>query len=169
MSIEIKTKITGIPAAEELAKSVPDEIVDPTIPELLKTILDQGIIIMKMSIAETAITEKSTGELEASIVGGMEQTGPKSWTVEIGSPLLESFYASQNISRSRIFRNVFINPPGRWRFIGDRPPMPGHPFLETTEQFVMKAVPTLLDDKVSMQIKIVRDRVESLQRSEIAP
>lgn len=145
----IRIRAEGLPSVMHLAQSVPDRILPPTVEDALEDLVRLGVDLMTINLLNTLRTEKSTGALAASFQGFWEQTSGSSETtggtykVEIGSPLPHAKYASREIGLSIINRNVQVQP-GKWRFIGTRPPIPKHPFLERTLADLHKAMPTLL-------------------------
>ena len=128
--------LTAFPtfSKEILSKAAPD-------------IMEYGIMAMEKNINATLrTTDKTTGELAKSIQGnielkiGMEQ---QSAIIEIGSLLPYAAFASRDIGQTVMNRVAFIPTSagehigergdiGNYRFIGTRPPIPGHPFLEMT-------------------------------------
>jgi hypothetical protein len=134
---KIMMEAGGLDAALRLTEAVPDELVPPALHRTMLDLLEIGKLVMMRSILETSRTEKATGEIADSIEGylTLDKADPQSqtyeYTLEIGSNLSKAFYASQDIRPSWINRPVQVMP-GRWRFVGLRPFMPGHFFLEAT-------------------------------------
>jgi hypothetical protein len=146
-SVELKVKITGVPSALHLLGSLPGRLVGPTVRPAIDTLLEEGISLMSAHVSDLVTSEKSRGVLAESIQGfiepklqdsGNEITG--SIKITIGSALPYAGYAAREIGWSAINRNVLIQPMGRWRFIGTRPPIPAHPFLEYTLIDLMDSV-----------------------------
>ena len=117
--------LTAFPtfSKEILSKAAPD-------------IMEYGRMRMSENITATLrTTDKTSGELADSIQGnielkiGMEQ---QSAIIEIGSYLPYAAFASREVGETVMNRVVYMDPPGKFRFIGTRPPIPGHPFLEMT-------------------------------------
>ena len=138
-SVEVKVAIKGVPAALHLLNSIPGRLVGPTVKPAIDTLLEEGISLMMTHVSELVYSDKSRGVLAESIQGtkevNLDDSGSEisgSINIKIGSALPYSAYAAREIGWSAINRNVFIEPMGRWRFIGVRPPIPAHPFLEYT-------------------------------------
>lgn len=165
----IRIRSTGIESALHLAKSVPRELINPTIIAALDELTELGITLMSLSVMESIRTEKSTGDLAASIQGSWEQTRGSpaevggTYEMEIGSPLSYAKYASRDIGISTINQNVQIQP-GKWRFIGIRGPIPKHPFLERTLEDLHKAMPPILAGLFFRYSGEIQREVDELER-----
>ena len=138
-SVEVKVVVKGVPAALHLLGSLPGRLVGPTVKPAIDTLLEEGISLMSTHVSDLVTSEKSQGGLAASIEGfketNLDDSGNEiagSFKITIGSPLPYAEYAAREIGWSAINRNVLIEPMGRGRFIGVRPPIPAHPFLEYT-------------------------------------
>lgn len=167
MALNIRAE--GLPSALHLAQSVPDRILPPTIEDALNDLVRLGIDIMAINIMNTIRTDKSTGELASSVQGSWRQTSGSPGTtggtyeVEIGSALSYAKYASREIGMSTINRNVQVQP-GKWRFIGIRPPIPAHPFLERTLADLHKSMGMLLGGHFARYAGEVQREADSLSR-----
>lgn len=165
----IRISSTGIESALRLAKSIPRELVTPTIEGALEELTELGINLMAINVMNTIRTEKSTGALAESIQGSWERTRGSPETVagtyemEIGSPLPYAKYVSREIGLSTINRNVQVQP-GKWRFIGIRGPIPSHPFLERTLGDLHKVMPTILDGLFFRYTGEIQREVDELER-----
>lgn len=154
-----------------LAQSVPNMILPPTIKDTLDELVEYGIDVMRINMLRTFRTEKSTGALVESVQGSWEQTSGSSdetggtYEVEIGSPLPYAKYVSREIGRSIINRNVQVQP-GKWRFIGIRPVIPKHPFLEMTLGDLHKVMPYLLSGHFTRYIGEVQREIDALSGQE---
>lgn len=158
----------GLDAALRLTEAVPDELVPPALHKTMLDLLDFGKLVMMQSILESSRTEKATGEIADSIEGylTLENADPNSstyeYTLEIGSNLSKAFYASQDIRPSWINRPVQVMP-GRWRFVGLRPFMPGHPFLETTSALMQQELRNTLGEWLKEEAYKIQRSVDRLQ------
>lgn len=165
----IRISSTGIESALHLAKSVPRELVIPTIEGALEELTELGITLMAINIMNSIRTEKSTGALAESTQGSWERIrgSPEevggAYEMEIGSSLPYAGYASREIGISTINRNVQVQP-GKWRFIGIRGPIPKHPFLERTLGDLHKVMPTILDGLFFRYTGEVQREVDELER-----
>jgi len=165
----IRIRVEGLPSALHLAKSVPDMILPPTIEDTLNDLVEYGIDVMTLNILRTIRTDKSTGALANSVQGSWRQTSGSSETtggtyeVEIGSALSYAKYASREIGMSTINRNVQVQP-GKWRFIGIRPAIPIHPFLEMTLGDLHKVMGYLLGGHFTRYSAEVQREADSLSR-----
>lgn len=144
----IDVEIRGIPAARYLFTNLPKEMIGEGIRESLDESLDTGISLMTMHIIDSLRTEKATGELADSVAGSVEtkaydeESGKAEYLMRIGSKAPHSKYAAREIGWSSIKQTVYIDPPGHFRFIGLRPPIPKHPFRERTlNDVVTKVIP----------------------------
>jgi hypothetical protein len=129
-----KVTVTGIPTALSLVRRHMAATVKSA-EKSLEEMRSQAEEIARMAVMQTIRNqgEKSTGALGASMTAKYEKIAVGRMRLTVGSPLPQGFYASINIAETPIFRPVFIDPPGKWRFIGLRPPIPAHNFLEITE------------------------------------
>ena len=170
-SITIRSE--GIPSALHIANSVPGRLIPPAIRDTLDELLELGITLMAINVMNSIRTEKSTGALAESIQGSWEQThgSPEvvagTYEMEIGSALPHAEYASREIGLSVINRNVQVQP-GRWRFIGIRPPIPKHPFLEQTLGDLHKAMPDMLSGYYYRYMGEVQREADTLIRAGLA-
>jgi len=168
----IRIRAEGLPSALHLAQSVPDRILPPSIDDALDDLVRLGIDLMAINILNTIRTDKSSGDLANSIQGEWKQTGGTpgktggTYELEVGSALPYAKYASREIGLSTINRNVLVQP-GKWRFIGIRPPIPKHPFLEQTLGDLHKAMPTLLGGHFNRYAGEVQREVDELSRDEM--
>jgi len=145
--IRIEATSKGLTAIRELVVGlggVPLGVIDAMIEE----VKDFGILAMQNSIAFST-GEKSTGQLLDSIEGEIIKEG-NVYRVIVGSNLAHSLYAASNIAATRLNRNVQVMP-GRWRFIGIRPPIPAHPFLMDSVNAMVQATqeifPSVMDQE----------------------
>lgn len=175
MAIEAQVTIRGVPAAMHLLNTVPAGIVGPTVEGSLKGLMEEGMTLMSMHITEMVTSDKSRGVLAESIQGIREgeiiQSGDSisgDVKITIGSALPYAGYASREIGWSQIDRNVLLQT-GRWVWIGIRPPIPAHPFLEYTLHDLLNSVmpKALVDSFLATSVNIQRD-VDSLQSGESA-
>jgi hypothetical protein len=167
---EIQIRAIGIPAALHLLRSVPEKLVAESIRDALLESTEIGIDLMSAHVTDTVRTEKSTGVLAESIAGTLEQkafdeqTGVGVHEIRIGSNLPYAQYAAQDIGWTAVNRVVFIDPPGHFRFIGLRPPIPGHPFLERTlNDMLFKVIPHAFRQKWISASDRIQSEVDELQ------
>lgn len=167
--VKITTRVEGIPAARHLLKSIPQGIVTPTLEETLNDIVSLGIDLMSINVLNTIRTEKSTGALAESIEGNWRKISGRpgqlggAYEAEIGSTLPYAGYVSREIGISTINANVQVQP-GKWRWIGIRGPIPGHPFLEQTLEDLHKVMPHSLNGHFVRYIGEVQREVDGLER-----
>ena len=167
--IRITTRVEGVPSALHLLRSVPSGIVTPTLEDTLTDIVKLGIDLMSINVINSIRTEKSTGDLAASIQGDWERTRGQpgqpggEYAAEIGSALPYAGFASREIGISTINANVQVQP-GKWRWIGVRGPIPAHPFLEQTLEDLHKVMPFSLNGHFSKYIGLVQREVDALER-----
>ena len=154
--------IDGVLRINDALQNMPEEIM--RIRRVLLELVELGKIVMAQSILETSTSEKATGETARSIEGYLAPSGPNDTSFEfsIGSRLRKAFFASQEISWSEINANVQVMP-GRWRFIGARPPMPKHPFLEDTLYALYKALNEHLGDEMAEAFGSIQRDVDALE------
>jgi hypothetical protein len=148
--------IRGLPELEKILEEVP-KIGEYTITRATPKILEYGISHLKKRIEEeTEGSDKSTGALAESITGDFEiRINPtvQTATIEIGSELPYAGYTVQDIGATHMHRRVFIKTNtgdtidsgeiGVFRYIGVRPMMPKHHYLEKTERDVRKYIETM--------------------------
>jgi hypothetical protein len=167
--VSMTTRVEGIPAALHLLQRIPQGIVTPTIQDTLNEIVELGIDLMAINVINTIRTDKSRGWLAQSIEGfwwkskGRPDQPSATYEAEIGSAMPYAKYASRDIGISRINANVLIQP-GKWRWIGTRGPIPGHPFLEQTLEDLHKVLPFSLNGHFSRYIGEVQREVDALER-----
>lgn len=145
MSVRMETTSKGLKAIAEFAldlHKLPLEVFEA----MTEGILDFGILAMQNSIAFST-GEKSTGRLLDSIEGDISKEGD-TYIIKVGSNLPHSLYTASNIATTILNRNVQVMP-GKWRFIGTRPPIPAHPFLMDSVNAMVQATqevfPNILD------------------------
>jgi hypothetical protein len=163
--METKIDITGrgLEAVRFLVASIPDPLPLAALQPSLEEVAKIGVEAMKMSIMRTT-GEKATGHLVDSIDSMLTREGEGAWRIQIGSPLAYARFPAIDIAATPMFRPVQIWPPmrwagyvreGKWRFIGLRPPMPRHPFLDETADAVTKALVDVFGDKLSIEVREV--------------
>lgn len=176
--IEVKMTVRGIPAALRLLDTIPTGIVGPTVEPSLQGLMGMGMTLMAQHIREMVTPDKSLGVLAESIQGVREPVDPlpqsgqageamsENVTITIGSSVPYAGYAAREIGWSQINRNVLLQT-GRWVWVGSRPPIPAHPFLEyTVDDLLNRVLPKELKDNFMVNaINIQRD-VDALQSSE---
>lgn len=148
MSVRVEATTKGLRAIKELLIDLRKMPV-ASAEALFEGVKDDGVAAMKDSIALT-VGEKSTGALINSIEGEVtKESGVVKITV--GSSLAHSKYAAQPISSTVMNRPVQVMP-GKWRWIGVRPPMPAHPFLVDSVNAMVSSLearfPRVLDASV---------------------
>jgi len=142
MSVRMETTSKGLKAIAEFAldlHKLPLEVFEA----MTEGILDLGILAMQNSIAFST-GEKSTGRLLDSIEGDVSKEGD-TYIIRVGSNLPHSLYAASNIATTILNRNVQVMP-GKWRFIGTRPPIPAHPFLVDSVNAMVQAAQEVFPD-----------------------
>jgi hypothetical protein len=141
-------------------------------------VMEDGKRMMRNHVEDTiwespSLGDKTTGSLARSIDGVLDFTGLEgphmSATIEIGSRLPHAGYASIDIAATTYNRVVFMTMPfgevtgnkgdiGNFRFIGTRPPIPGHPFLERTMEELLELIPQKYEDAFNVEwAEIKRD------------
>ena len=167
--VNITTRVTGIASARHLLQSLPGTI-PSTVEATLTDIVELGIDLMGINVMNSIRTEKSRGVLAESIQGDFWKTHGQpgsvagAWEAEIGSALPYAGFASREIGLSTINRNVLLQT-GKWVWIGIRPPIPGHPFLEQTLLDLNKALPTMLNGHFQRYMGEVQREVDEMERS----
>lgn len=141
MSIEVKTRgLTQMKTFASAAQNIP-EWAFPIIVEEMRMI---GIAAGKASIKETTGGGKyggmsTTGKLHDTFMGVTEKISKEHSRVEIGSPEEHAKFAAIDTGPVSQFERVQIIPhpvrdgylpQGGWFFIGIRPVVKGHPFME---------------------------------------
>ena len=147
----------------ELLEKISETIQLPFL-ETINEIMEEGKQIMRQHVADTIKESKSAGDKTFGVLVdsidsvirniSVSDSGRVSATIEIGSTAPHGGFASRQIGATAMNRVVFIKSTsgdvkgkrgdiGRYRFIGMRPPIPGHPFLEIS----MESIPQLLLEK----------------------
>lgn len=170
----VDVAVRGVPAAVFLVTNLPGRLVGPMFKGSVDELLKQGISLMQTHVRELVYSDKSTGELADSIEGlkiveSVDADGNPTGkvTVIIGSKVKHAGYAAREIGWSVINRSVFIKPAGRWVFVGNRPPIPAHPFLEYTMFDLMNGViPTALSDNFTAASVKLQEEVERFRGGE---
>ncbi len=168
MPVEIRMLITGVTSAITLLKSIPGGIILPTVDQTMKDMVAHGVDLMAMNILQSIRTEKSRGVLAESIQGFVDRTKGTigdpdgAWVVEIGSALPYAKFVAGDIKAGVINQNVLLQT-GKWVWIGARPAIPGHNFLEKTLQDLQGLMPTLLNGHFVHYTGEVQRIVDSLR------
>jgi hypothetical protein len=163
----LSVTITGLRFIQQLLAAIPRLVREP-FAETVFEIMEDGKRVMRNHVEETiwespSLGDKTTGDLARSIDGVIEfrdggEGNPMSATIEIGSRLPYAGFASREIGTTVMNRVVFMDPPGRFRFIGTRPPIPGHPFLERTMSDMIELLSTKYEGKFTAAwINLQRD------------
>ena len=155
MSIEVKTRgLTQMKTFASAAKDIPDWAF-PIVVEEMRVI---GIAAGKLSIKETTGGGKygsmtTSGKLHDTFTGTRRRINREHQRVEIGSPEEYAEFAAVDTGPVSQFQRVQIIPhpvrdgyaPGAgWVFIGVRPRIKGHPFMEAvTESIEQELNPTI--------------------------
>lgn len=165
-------KVQGLPAAIFLAENIPSGVAPPAMRDTLLKLLEFGKNQMALAVMRSLRTaDKTKGELARSIEGYLEPTsGPdkdgfQTFNLSIGSALEHALYAASDIKQTTMNRVVKV-APGRWRFIGIRPMIPRHPFLDDTLVAVSKEIPRVLGEQLIRFSGQVQKKVDELQRKE---
>lgn len=177
VGIELKVDVRGIPAAMHLLNQVPAGIVTPTVKASVKSLMEQGMTLMSMHIRElVGASDKSRGVLAESIQGIKEGEFVRSGDevsggpvkITIGSALPYAGYASRGVGFSTINRYVLLQT-GNWVWIGNRPAIPGHPFLElTVGDLITSVMPKALTDNFMVTAMNIQRDTAALQSSEMS-
>jgi len=167
----VSITVKGLPAAIYLAEAIPGEALAPAIRGTFLKLLEFSKSQMVLAIMRTTRTEKTTGRLAESIEGylkptsGPDDEGFETYEFVVGSALEHALYAASDIKPTPMYRPVKVHP-GRWRFIGLRPMIPRHPFLDQTLVEVSKEMPKVLRDQLIRFSGQVQKNVDELQRKE---
>ena len=171
MESRVDITVKGFEAVRHLVAQVPDRLPLAILKPVLIEVAQAGVEAMKMSIMRTT-GEKSTGHLADSIDSVVDQLGEDSWIIRVGSPLEYARYPAINIAATAMNRPVQIRPPmrwagfvreGKWRFIGIRPPMPKHPFLDDAANAMTKVLTDLFGDKLGIEVSEVEAETKALE------
>jgi len=169
-------KMEGIPEVLKLLRALPRLAEEPFV-ETAVEILELGIDTMRKHVDDTiweseSLGDKTTGDLFRSIDGNLELilgSERSSAIIEVGSRLPHAKYASSEIAETTMNKVVFMVMPfgevtgnrgdiGNYRFIGTRPRIPSHPFLERTRDDLLEKLPRLYKDKFEhLSIEIQRE------------
>jgi len=145
----ITISIKGLESVRLVVKSVPGilplEAVKPTLLETAELMKE----VMKASIMRTT-GEKSTGALADSIEAQVIFEGEDRARIIVGSELEKAPYVARGVPQTNFASSTTYAPqirgglsitkrgipvevlPGKWRFIGVRPAMKAHPFVDET-------------------------------------
>lgn len=167
--MSINVNVQGIPAAQAILQAVPAMTPD-AVKATLQQIEEEAVAIMKSKIrASIRTTDKSFGGLEASVksvliinstsginlpYSGFSVPGDSLGVLEVGSGLAYAGLAASNIKQTTFNRVVYLNPPGKFRYMGVRPAIPKHPFLEETQE---ELIPMFLNRFGTNLIRISSD------------
>ena len=163
MTVEITAK--GFDAIRYLTATLDAEkISSEMMPVLLEYVKEIGIISMQSSVMLTT-GEKSTGVLADSIKGEVIKTSETEYKVLVGSALEHAKWAAMDIASTRIEHAVKVMP-GRWRWIGVRPPMARHPFLDDSLQSMREAFGLKATELVGQKIDIIFSEAKGMEGSE---
>ena len=156
MAVRAFITIQGLEAAQVLVTEAPDLPVEAMTPTLLR-LRDIGVDRAKASLDETT-GEKATGETKESIEGAVHEVRfPSEWELEIGTSLSHAKYVARTTGPVEMNRAVQIMPPlrrgynpaARWRFIGVRPRIMKHPFLEESARTVTRELRGILGREIA--------------------
>jgi len=156
MSIKVETRgLTQMKTFASAAQNIP-RWAFPIVVEEMRTI---GIAAGKVSIKETTGQSKygltsTTGKLHDTFMGLTHEISKEHLRVEIGSPLDYAKYAA--VDTGPVTQNEAVQivphpvrdgyiPQAGWFFIGIRPVVKGHPFM----QAVQDKIETELDPTIS--------------------
>ncbi|MBU0846924.1 hypothetical protein KKH23_07000 [Patescibacteria group bacterium] len=184
MSIEITVR--GFEAIRYLVGSIPEKIPLAAIEPTLKEVLIIGIETMRLSVMRTT-GEKATGHLADSIEGTMVKS-QDGYKLQVGSSLPYAKYPAMDIAATDMSRGVHSVIPGfnqrqavqilpgmrwagymptaRWRFIGIRPPMPKHPFIDDAANAMTVALGDLFGRNLDIQVSEVASQTKELENVE---
>lgn len=171
MTEEISITVKGLPAAIYLAEAIPGEVAAPALRATFLKLLEFSKAQMVLAILRTLRTEKATGRLAGSVegylkpTGGPDDEGFETYEFAVGSALEHAIYAASDIKPTPMYRPVKVHP-GRWRFIGLRPMIPRHPFLDQTLVETSKEIPRVLRDQLIRFSGQVQRNVDEMQRKE---
>jgi hypothetical protein len=167
--VEIDITIKGLEAIRHLVAQVPDRLPLSILQPTLEQVAEVGEETMKMSIMRST-GEKATGRLAGSIDSALTSEGEDQWLLRIGSPLAYARFPARDIGATPMFRPVQIDPPmrwagyvrgGKWRFIGIRPPIPRHPFLDETAEAVTNALGDVFGDQLRIEVREVESETKA--------
>jgi len=156
ITIEHSLRTRGVTQMDTFI-SASDEIPKYAFPLIVIEMMQIGVAAGKASIKSTT-GEKSTGHLEKSFRGVIQEINDEHHRVAIGSDLDYAQYAAEGagpVVQNRAvqiwpgpvrwgFSNAFI-----WRFIGQRPAIKSHPFMQDTAE----SISDKLDRVVSKYLK----------------
>jgi len=138
-----------------------DTVGEFALKETLDTIRLIGERAMKDSLSES-VGEKSRGDLGESIKSDVRNVSGKHWQIRVGpdesaqNPKGRAYgaWVAEGVGPATVNRNIEVMP-GKWRFIGIRPPLPGHPFLEDS----LDAMNEALSKEFQGNLKMVHEKV----------
>ena len=138
----------GLNATRDFLLKLPLEGKQALIPTL-EQVKEVGIDSMRDSINATT-GEKSTGLLAEAISGHVAELTPTNYQIQVGPDMdaPHAVYAAREIPVSVINANVQVMP-GKWRFIGTRPAIPKHPFLEDSMDAMTGALQRHFGERLS--------------------
>ena len=148
----------------------PDEIMP-----LLRDASERGEMMMLLSLM-SSIGEKSTGQTARNLFHEALQT-PGGYTLGIGVNKpggrfpSDPRFALMNTGPTMINRNVMVNKnTGKWRFIGLRPAIPAHTYLEdggkAMGKNLLKYLEVWFEEKVTQLSKSLENRMSGAMKNE---
>ena len=129
---------------------------EKTVQGVLEHVRLLGEQAMKDSISNS-VGEKSQGGLIDSIRSDLRKVSADQWQIRVGpdesaqnrNMRAYGAWVAEGVGPAAVNRNIMVMP-GKWRFIGIRPPLPGHPFLEDSLDAMNKALSKEFGDKLKM-------------------
>lgn len=145
--LSITVDVQGIPTIQAILQAVPAMTPD-AVKVTLENIENDAKDIMRNKIRESIrSTDKSFGGLEASVesalfINSSSIPGQTLAVLEVGSRKSYAGLAASDIKQTTFNRVIYLNPPGKFRYMGVRKAMAKHRFLELTSEAL---IPIFLD------------------------
>jgi len=161
---QLQLTVTGLDDVILVGHKLPDIPIDAVMP-LVYSLKDIGVDAAKVTLEKTAQSKLSTGKTAELMTGIIEQIKfPDEWLVSIGPDTRglgknAEYPKFVNMPTGPVTQNraVQLTPYplrwgfaqlGEWRFIGLRPRIEGHPWMENTRDAIVNATKKLYGKEV---------------------
>jgi len=160
----LQLTVKGLEEVILVGHKLPDVPVDAILP-LVQSLTNIGVDEAKAVLEKTSGSEKSTGKTAELMAGIIEQIKfPDEWLISIGPETQglgdqANYPKFVNMSTGPVTMNRPVQllpyplrwgfaPLGKWRFIGVRPRIEGHPWMEGVRDAILKETTKLYGKEV---------------------
>lgn len=173
---KIALTVKGLENVVLVAHELPN-IPSEAIPGIIEHLRDIGVDAAKTTLDKTATSEKSTGITSLLMTGLIDQM-ENDYVINIGPDTRglgtdEDYPRFLSMSTGPVTMNRPVqllpyplrfgfNPLGRWRFIGIRPRIEGHPWMEGTRDAILNEMTRLYGKELYRLISELGKKVKRL-------